>query len=42
MKTNKEKNIEHDRKQAEKVRPKGPAFDFTELEAVVRAWVQGR
>jgi ubiquitin len=42
MKTNKEKNIEHDRKQAEKVRPKGPAFDFTELEAAVRRWLIGK
>ena len=42
MKTNKEKNIEHAKKELMRVRPKQPAYDFTELEAVVRAWIQGR
>ena len=42
MKTNKEKNIEHDRKRAEQVRPKQPVYDFTELEAAIRRWVIGK
>jgi hypothetical protein len=42
MKTNKEKNIEYDTKQSERVRPKTPTYSFKELEAVVRAWIQGR
>jgi hypothetical protein len=39
MKSNREKNIEHD--QREVVRPKQPVYDFTELEAVIRQWVKG-
>lgn len=42
MKTNREKNTEHDVKESERVRPKTPAYSFKELEAVVRAWVVGR
>jgi hypothetical protein len=42
MKTNKELNTAHDAKQSERVRPKTPTYSFKELEAVVRAWVQGR
>jgi hypothetical protein len=38
MKTNKEKNTEHDQK---RVRPKQPAYDFAPLEAVIRQWVLG-
>lgn len=39
MKTNREKNQAHDAKQAAKVRPKKPVYNFAPLEAVVRAWV---
>jgi len=39
MKTNKEKNIEHDARMQERMRPKQPAYDFTALEAVMRQWV---
>jgi hypothetical protein len=35
MKTNKEKNTEHDQK---RVRPKQPVYDFAPLEAAVRSW----
>ena len=38
MKTNKELNQAYDQRQAEKVRPKGPAYDFKPLEAVMRVW----
>jgi hypothetical protein len=41
MKTNKELNTAHDAKQAERVRPKQPTYDFTALEAVMREWVKG-
>jgi len=40
MKTNKEKNQEHDQKQQERVRPKPPEYDFKPLEEVVRKWVK--
>jgi hypothetical protein len=40
MKTNKEKNLEHDAKQTERVRPKQPAYEFTALEAVIRQWAK--
>ena len=40
MKTNKEKNQAHDAKQAERVRPKQPEYNFKPLEEVVRKWVQ--
>jgi hypothetical protein len=39
MKTNKEKNQEHDRRQVERVRPAPKAYDYKELEAVIRQWV---
>jgi hypothetical protein len=40
MKTNKEKNIEHDAKMQERVRPKQPAYNYKPLEDVIRKWVQ--
>ena len=39
MKTNKEKNQEFDAKQKERVRPKGPVFEWQPLEAVIRQWI---
>jgi len=40
MKTNREKNTEHDRKEILRVRPKQAGkYDFAPLEAVVRQWV---
>jgi len=42
MKSNKEKNIKHDKDQILKVRPKGPAYDFAPLEAVIRLWVTSK
>ena len=39
MKTNKELNTEHDRRQTERVRPAPVAYEFEALEAVVRQWV---
>ena len=36
MKTNREKNTEHDTKEV--IRPKTKQYDFTELEAEVRSW----
>lgn len=42
MKTNREKNIEHERKEILRVRPKQPEYKFAELEAIVRKWVLNR
>jgi hypothetical protein len=40
MKTNREKNTEHDRKELMRVRPKqAVAYDFEPLAKVVRQWV---
>ena len=40
MKSNREKNTEHDKKEILRVRPKQAGkYDFTQLEAVVRQWV---
>lgn len=39
MRTNKEKNLAHDARMAERVRPKQPAYDFKPLEAVIRNWM---
>ena len=41
MKSNKEKNIQHEKDQILKVRPKQPAYDFEPLEAVIRQWIMG-
>jgi len=40
-KTNRELNQEHDKRTKERVRPKGPIYEFAALEAVIRQWVQG-
>lgn len=42
MKTNKEKNQEHARKELLRVRPKGPEYDPKPLEEVIRKWVETR
>ena len=39
-KTNKELNQAYDKKQAERVRPKQPVYNFKPLEEVVRKWVK--
>lgn len=39
MKTNKELNTEYDKRQQERVRPKGPTYNFKPLEDVIRQWV---
>ena len=41
MKTNREKNKEHDGRELLRVRPKQPAYDFKTLEDVIRQWVVG-
>jgi hypothetical protein len=41
MKSNKEKNIQHEKDQILKVRPKQPAYEFEPLEAVIRQWITG-
>jgi hypothetical protein len=38
---NREKNTAHDQRQAAKVRPSAPAYNFEDLERVVRSWVTG-
>jgi hypothetical protein len=38
MKTNKEKNQEHDAKMQERVRPAPKEYQWQELEAIVRQW----
>jgi len=40
MKTNKELNQDYDRRQSEKIRPKGPDYNWKPLEEVVRKWVE--
>ena len=39
MKTNKEKNLEHDARMQGRVRPKAPEFNYAPLEAIIRQWV---
>jgi hypothetical protein len=39
--TNREKNIAHIQRQASKARPVAPAYNFADLERVVRSWVTG-
>ena len=41
MKTNKEKNTQHDARVQDRVRPKAPVYDFQTLEAVIRGWITG-
>ena len=41
MKTNKDKNMEHQAKQDAKVRPKDSAYDFEPLQAVINSWIKG-
>jgi len=41
MKTNRELNTEHDRKEILRVRPKQAKYDFAPLDAVIRQWVKG-
>jgi hypothetical protein len=39
MKTNREKNQEHDAKMQERMRPKEPTYNWKPLEDVIRQWV---
>ena len=41
MNANTNKNREYDAKQASKVRPSTPAYDFTDLERVMHVWITG-
>ena len=41
MKTNREKNKEHEGRELLRVRPKQPAYNFKPLEDVIRQWVTG-
>jgi hypothetical protein len=41
-KTNKEKNMEHEQKQQQKVRPKQPEYQFEELQQIVNSWIRNR
>jgi len=38
MKTNKEKNLEHDQRQTDRIRPKAKEWNFEPLEAVIKQW----
>jgi hypothetical protein len=38
MKTNKEKNLEHDARMQAKIRPKPKEWNFEPLEAVIKQW----
>lgn len=40
MKTNKQKNTEHDAKMQERVRPKQPDYNWKPLEDVMRKWAK--
>ncbi len=42
MKTNKEKNLEHEKRELMRVRPKQPAYEFEELTKIVNGWVRER
>jgi len=42
LKTNKEKNLEHDAQASAKVRPKQPVYDFKPLEEVMRVWASDK
>jgi hypothetical protein len=39
MKTNKQKNLEHDTKMKERVRPAPKEYDWAELDRIMRQWV---
>ena len=39
MKTNRELNTEHDKKQAEKVRPKEVEYNWKPLQDVIHSWI---
>jgi hypothetical protein len=39
MKTNKEKNLEHDARMAERMRPKQPEYNYKPLEDAIRAMI---
>ena len=39
MKTNREKNQEHESKELMRVRPKQPEYNWKPLEEVIRQWV---
>ena len=39
MKTNKEKNLAHDAKMQERMRPKQTEYNWKPLEEVIRQWV---
>jgi len=41
MKTNKEKNQDHDARVQDRVRPAAKHYEFKELEAVIRSWITG-
>ena len=38
MKTNKEKNLAHDAKMQERMRPKQPEYNWEPLDAVIKQW----
>jgi len=40
MKTNKEKNLAHDAKMQERVRPAPKEYDWAELDKIMRQWVR--
>jgi hypothetical protein len=42
MKTPKELNTEHERKELLRVRPKQPNYEFEELEKIVNTWIRER
>lgn len=41
-KTNRELNIAHEQRQANRARPAQPVYNFAELEAVVAGWIRNR
>ena len=40
MKTNRQLNQEHERKELLRVRPKQPEYAYQELEAIVNSWIR--
>ena len=38
-KTNREKNTAYDKSQVDRVRPKGPEYNWKPLEDVIRSWI---
>lgn len=41
-KTNRELNQEHEQREQARVRPKGPVYQFAELQAIINNWIRSK